>query len=60
MSEYVCAALEDLVLKELSKDCKKLREEGDGCFSCRYSKGFLSECSIGEPFTWNLDEDKED
>lgn len=60
MSEYICSALEDLVLEELSKDCKKMREEGDGCFECRYSKEGTEDCCIGEPYKWDLSELEED
>ena len=56
MSDYVCVELMELIIKELSRDCKKMREEGDGCFECRYSKEDTEDCCIGEPYKWDLSE----
>lgn len=59
MKDYVGSSLQDILLKELVKNCQKLRSQGDGCFSCRYSsESFAVDCRIGEPWNWDLDEDE--
>lgn len=59
MKDYVGVTLQDILLKELVKSCEKLRSQGDGCFSCRYSSEHLSHiCRIGEPYNWELGEEE--
>lgn len=59
MPDYVGGSLQDMLLKELVKNCEKHRSMGNGCFSCKYlSNSFATDCRIGEPYTWELDEEE--
>lgn len=59
MADYVGSSLQDILLKEIIKNCEKLRSQGNGCFDCRYSSDCFSyDCRIGEPWTWDLNEEE--
>lgn len=59
MKDYVEGSLQDILLKELVKNCEKLRSQGDGCFSCKYSSdSFSYDCRIGEPWNWKLEDEE--